>query len=498
MSALNRLNAEAWLSQLHSYREEAGSIPEDLIEEAAEDLDRDPRSVWRLLERGLPGRTGRKPYVLSDAQIFSYYEAFGSCKRAIQILEARGSEAPTLRKFQRAINRQLTKKQRTHAKEGPKGAQRDRLFIQRNEIGRGVCLEMDHKVLDVLVIPVRGQKPARLRMTLAMCAKTRVISSVCLSTSPTETEVLNVLGAAMDYTPALTPGHGIPRFLRVDNAPEFSANGVKANCKAIGIRHMPTPPYAPHKKGKVERIFRTFDEELFALMPCYLNGPRKRDGSLAELTDVEPWPFERVVSETLEWVANYNYKRPHSSLDGLTPAQAWIEDKTPVNPIDPATLRRYTRRLIGSGRKVHPMGVKAYKRWFTDHKLEKHIGKEVELRGLPHDKTKVEVWLDNRFLTVAHPQDELTTEQKEQIMADRKAHSVETAKANLRAKRAARRRHQGVTKNEPLTDVTDVNPTPQEEAKSKRQSRVMDRMGLSKRRGGKRTPRKRGGEGGRQ
>ena len=70
MSALNRLNAEAWLLQLHNYREEAGSIPEDLIEEAAEDLDRDPRSVWRLLERGLPGKTGRKPYVLSDEEIF--------------------------------------------------------------------------------------------------------------------------------------------------------------------------------------------------------------------------------------------------------------------------------------------------------------------------------------------------------------------------------------------------------------------------------------------
>lgn len=172
MSALNRLNAEAWLSQLLTYREEAGSIPEELINEAAEDLDRDPRSVWRLLERGLPSKTGRKPYVLNDEQIFSYYEAFGSCKRAIQLLEKRGSEAPSLRKFQRAVNRQLTKKQRTHAKEGPKGAQKDRLFIQRNEIGRGVCLEVDHKVLDVMVIPVRGQRPTRLRMTVAMCPKT--------------------------------------------------------------------------------------------------------------------------------------------------------------------------------------------------------------------------------------------------------------------------------------------------------------------------------------
>lgn len=302
----------------------------------------------------------------------------------------------------------------------------------------------------------------------------------------------------MDYTPALTPGHGIPRFLRVDNALEFSANGVKANCKAIGIRHMPTPPYSPQKKGKVERLFRTMDEELFVFMPCYLNGPRKRNGKLAELADVEPWPFERVVSETLEWVANYNYKRPHSSLDGLTPAQAWIEDKTPVNPIDPETLRRYTRRLIGSGTKVHPMGVKAFRGWFTDHKLEKHIGKTVELRGLPHDKTKVEVWLNNRFLTVAHPQDELTTEQKERILADRKAHSDETAKVNLRAKRAARRRHQGVTKNEPLKDVTDVVATPQEEANSKKDSSILKRMGLADRRGGKRAPRKRGAEGDRR
>lgn len=495
MSALNRLNAEAWLAQLSAYRDEAGSIPDELVREAAEDLDRDPRSVWRLLERGLPAKTGRKPYVLSDEQIDTYYEAFGSCKRAVQLLEMRGREAPALRKFQRAVNRQLTNKQRRHAREGPKGSQRDRLFIQRDEIGRGVCLEMDHKVLDVMVIPVRGQRPTRLRMTVAMCAKTRVISGICLSTSPTETEVLSVLGAAMDYTPELTPGHGIPRFLRVDNAPEFSANGVKANCKAIGIRHMPTPPFSPNKKGKVERIFRTFNEELFAFMPCYLNGPRKRNGKLAELADIDPWPFDRVVAETLEWVADYNFKRPHTSLDGRTPAQAWIEDTTPINPIDPETLRRYSRRLISSGEKVHPLGVRAHRRWYTDYKLEKHIGKKVELRGLPHDKTKVEVWLENRFLTVAHPQVDLSTDQKERIMTGREAHSDETSKANLRAKKAARRRFQGVTKNEPLKDVTDLVATPQEKANTRKDSRILNRMGLADRRGGKRTPRKRGGEG---
>ena len=51
---------------------------------------------------------------------------------------------------------------------------------------------------------------------------------------------------------------------------------------------------------------------------------------LHELTD--GFVAERVIGE---WIGFYNAKRPHSALDGRTPAQAYLEAK-PVEMMDKA------------------------------------------------------------------------------------------------------------------------------------------------------------------
>lgn len=72
-------------------------------------------------------------------------------------------------------------------------------------------------------------------------------------------------------------------------------------CRSLGITHRRLRPYHPETNGKVERFFRTVDEECFAV-----HRPRSSKIRI------------RVLDEFL-WY--YNHERPHLSLHGLTPVQ---------------------------------------------------------------------------------------------------------------------------------------------------------------------------------
>jgi transposase InsO family protein len=70
-------------------------------------------------------------------------------------------------------------------------------------------------------------------------------------------------------------------------------------CAALGIRHYLLRPYAPQSNGKVERFFRTVDDECLHVRPLFTFAARSR-----------------AVDE---FVWYYNHERPHFSLAGMTP-----------------------------------------------------------------------------------------------------------------------------------------------------------------------------------
>jgi transposase InsO family protein len=70
-------------------------------------------------------------------------------------------------------------------------------------------------------------------------------------------------------------------------------------CAAHGIRHYLLRPYAPQSNGKVERFFRTINDECLHVRPLFTFAARSRA--------VE------------EFVWYYNHQRPHLSLGGMTP-----------------------------------------------------------------------------------------------------------------------------------------------------------------------------------
>src|SRR5688572_16206818 len=70
-------------------------------------------------------------------------------------------------------------------------------------------------------------------------------------------------------------------------------------CAAHGIRHYLLRPYAPQSNGKVERFFRTIDDECLHIRPLFTFAARSR------------------AVDDFVWY--YNHERPHLSLGGMTP-----------------------------------------------------------------------------------------------------------------------------------------------------------------------------------
>jgi transposase InsO family protein len=70
-------------------------------------------------------------------------------------------------------------------------------------------------------------------------------------------------------------------------------------CTSMGIAHHLLRPYAPQSNGKVERFFRTVNDECLHIRPLFTFAARDR------------------AVEDFVWY--YNHERPHFSLAGMTP-----------------------------------------------------------------------------------------------------------------------------------------------------------------------------------
>jgi transposase InsO family protein len=102
--------------------------------------------------------------------------------------------------------------------------------------------------------------------------------------------------------------HGV-RIERVltDNAKAYAESVVFAEtAAALGIRLKRTRRYRPQTNGKVERFNKTLLEE---------------------------WAYGRLYRSNLDrqrafrrWLGTYNHRRPHTSLDGLTPMAALVNN----------------------------------------------------------------------------------------------------------------------------------------------------------------------------
>lgn len=92
--------------------------------------------------------------------------------------------------------------------------------------------------------------------------------------------------------------HGKPREILTDNGGAYGLNSKHSRfdrwCRRRGIKHIRTKVHSPQTAGKVERLFKTMDEEI-------------------KFCNNDPELFRM----------RYNHFRPHSSLDNKTPGEVY-------------------------------------------------------------------------------------------------------------------------------------------------------------------------------
>ena len=95
-------------------------------------------------------------------------------------------------------------------------------------------------------------------------------------------------------------GSPVARVL-TDNGPCYRAHGFAHTARQLGVRPKRTRPYRPQTNGKAEAFIRTLLREWAYVRPYLSNADR--------------------LTALPTWLHAYNHSRPHSGLDGRTPAQ---------------------------------------------------------------------------------------------------------------------------------------------------------------------------------
>lgn len=92
--------------------------------------------------------------------------------------------------------------------------------------------------------------------------------------------------------------HGKPREILTDNGPQFGLKSKHSKfdrwCKRRGIKHIRTAIHSPTTTGKIERFFQTLGKEL------------------------------KFCRSAEHFRMRYNHFRPHTSLQGKTPAEVYF------------------------------------------------------------------------------------------------------------------------------------------------------------------------------
>jgi len=435
---------EFLIRRVSRIRDEEGSVPMAMVELLAKAGNVDLRTAYRWTARGTRQRETRALTPLSDELRTLYFELNGSIARVLRHCAANGIDCPPRETLRRRINRELTAAERAYAKGGEHARRAKTVYLQKEQTHRNAVWEADHKELGVLVMPPRGNaKPAAPWITSFMETKHRVIAGVAITMQPTAGDVVAAFRSGVLNDPgSISPIYGVPDEVHWDNGLEFLAHPITEVAVTMGALPRALAAYSPHLKGRVERWHRTLDEEFLATLPFWQGGPRAANNRLYGPKDCY-LSYKLFCARLLEWIEYYNFKRPHSALGGLTPAQSWQADPATVREISADELRWMA--LPSKQCKVGQSGI--------HHAGHKYVSPEVialrdelvEIRYMPHDERSVDVYKDGAFVCTAKVAGEMSAEDQQRFLAERGRQHRAAVTARRAASRRARVRYASIT-----------------------------------------------------
>jgi transposase InsO family protein len=174
--------------------------------------------------------------------------------------------------------------------------------------------------------------------------------------------------------------YGKPDAVYVDNGKIFISKWFRIACAKLGIRHMNTKAYSP--ESKIERFNATV-EEFFQ-----------------ELSLEKAKSLEELNRKFRIWLDEGYNGKPHSSLKGIPPSQAYASDPKKVRFATPEECR--DAFLWEDTRKVDNTGCFKLQGIEYEAGIE-YIGKKVDVRYDPFDLSLLEIWYSGECRKKASP-----------------------------------------------------------------------------------------------
>ena len=332
---------------------------------------------------------------------------------------------------------------------GEDGRRRYSVYRRWEPSDRNDIWEVDHAQLDILVTVPKWRDPIRPWLTVLIDGYSRVVMGTVLSVQPTTAEVLTAIREGIVIDEARGPWGGVPDLIRFDGGKEFLSEAVRRAAGRLGFTGLPTPPYSPHLKGKVERLHRTIGEGLIASLPHYLHGPRTKSGKLfaqpARLTIAD------LQAAIRQFIDEYNTSHKHRSLGGLTPAQKWDASHRMLATVPDDQLRWML--LSDTTRIVNSDGIHFQTVTFIAPEIIGMGGESVEVRYMPYDLRSIEVFLRGKWLCTAFPQDKVSDELADALRQQQQRLTKEMGAHRAAATRERSRRLAPITATGPIEEL---------------------------------------------
>lgn len=188
---------------------------------------------------------------------------------------------------------------------------------------------------------------------------------------------------------------GLPVKLVVDNGAAYRAKTLQGICARLGIRLIYCRPYDPESKGKLERFHRVVRQQF--------------------LSELEPANIDTLAALNARlwaWIEQIYHRKPHRSLDGLTPLQRYQKDLHHIRPLgryandfDSIFYHRLTR-------KVRKDGTVSYNNQFYEVPCQL-VGQHVQLVIDPHDQRPLSIESEQgKHLGAVTPLDRLANNER--------------------------------------------------------------------------------------
>jgi transposase InsO family protein len=309
----------------------------------------------------------------------------------------------------------------------------------------GQMWESDHTTINVWLRLANG-RIVRPVLTLFLDWRSRTVVGFKLVVSGNQESILAAFGSGCR-------AHGVPDCVKFDNGKDFSAwawtggapkrlrqgasdefvRRIDGLAPRLGVNIQWATPYTPNAKARIERHFRTLDDQFCRVWPSYCgNTPDNRPEAHRDLVD-KAVDFAEFAASLAKWIAVYN-ETPHSGegMDGRTPLQVislatrrrvltdgQADELLAMWP-KPVNVQRFGVGIRIAGTTLHFGAFEPAIRALA-------IGTQVRVSYDPDDLSAVKVWhVDGRF--ICHAQENhrfnrsLSSEQlRETLRTNRKA-----------------------------------------------------------------------------